>query len=150
MSGTVTWNSSCGERSATVGLYEPGTATLVATYNTTVGADGSFSLPDVEIGTFDVLVKVSGYLAKGIEDVVLETGENSLAVGAIVNGNINNDGFVNLLDISFFNAAFNSQVGDANYNPLADLNCDGNVNLFDISAFNASFNQAGDTLPLGN
>ncbi|NEN25911.1 hypothetical protein G3O08_20680, partial [Cryomorpha ignava] len=148
LNGTVNWNSSCGDRPATVGFYTPGTATLVATYNTTIAANGTFSIADVATGTFDVIVKVQGYLAKGIQDVVIAAGDNSLAVGAIKNGNINNDGAVNIFDVSLINAAFNTSVGNPAYNPLADLNCDGNINIFDISILNASFNQSGATAPL--
>ncbi|NEN25082.1 hypothetical protein G3O08_16400 [Cryomorpha ignava] len=148
LNGTVNWNSNCGNRDATVRFYTPGTATLIATYNTTIAADGTFNIPNVAIGTYDVIVKVQGYLAKGIEDVVIAAGNNSLAVGAIRNGNINNDGAVNIFDVSLINAAFNTSVGNPSYNSLADLNCDGNINIFDISILNASFNQSGATAPL--
>ncbi|NEN25898.1 hypothetical protein G3O08_20615, partial [Cryomorpha ignava] len=148
LNGTVNWNSSCGDRDGTVRLYTPNTATLIETYNITVAADGTFSIADLPTGTYDVIVKIQGYLAKGVQDVVIAAGANSLAVGAIKNGNINNDGAVNIFDVSLINAAFNTSVGNPAYNPLADLNCDGNINIFDISILNASFNQSGATAPL--
>ncbi len=149
INGTIPgWNSSCGERNATVKLYQPATATQVASYNVSIQSDGSFNIPAIEIGTFDVIVKVVGYLAKGIRDVVIAAGVNSLSVGSIINGNMNNDGAVNITDFSLFAPAFSSVVGDANYNPFADLNCDGAVNITDFSIFVTGFSKVGDNAPL--
>ena len=148
LDGTLNWNSNCGERAGTVKLYQPNTANLVATYSITVAADGSFSIPSVEVGTFDVIVKVNGYLAKGVQDVVLSSGANALALGAIVGGDVNGDNFVSIIDASFVNNSFGSATGGTNYNPLTDLDCNGFVNIVDFSLLNASFGQAGATAPL--
>ena len=144
LNGSVTWNSACGERNATVKLYTPGTSALIATYNVFIQADGSFNIPEVEIGTFDVIIKVNGYLAKGIRNVELTAGTNSLVVGAIINGDLNNDGFVNFTDFSIFSSAFSSAI----YVAIGDLNCDGFVNFTDFSILNAGFYQQDDTAPL--
>lgn len=148
LNGSVVWNSSCGERDGTVNLYTPNTATLIGTYNITVGTTGAFTVAGLPIGTFDVIVNVDGYLAKGIEDVVIAAGPNSLAVGSILNGDVNNNNVVNLLDFSLLNTSFGTSVGNPSYNALADLNCDGVVNLIDVSILNVSFAQAGAVAPL--
>ena len=148
LNGTLNWNSNCGDRDGTVKLYEPGTATLVASYNITVSANGTFNVPSVELGTFDVIVKVQGYLAKGVQDVEFTSGGNSLALGAIVGGDVNGDNFVSIIDASFVNNSFGSATGGTNYNPLTDLDCNGFVNIVDFSLLNASFGQAGATAPL--
>ncbi len=142
------WNSDCGERDATVKLYELGTATTVESYDVSIQSDGSFSIPELEIGTFDVIVKVVGYLAIGIRNVEIVAGDNSLSIGPIINGNMNNDGAVNITDFSSFAPAFTSVVGDVNYNPLADLDCNGAVNITDFSIFVTGFSKVGDTAPL--
>lgn len=54
-------------------------------------------------------------------------------------GNFDNNGAVNVADLSFFAAAFGSNMGDANYNPEADFNGDGTVNVADLSIFAAYF-----------
>ena len=144
LNGTVAWNSSCGERDATVKLYVPGTAVLVASYDVSIQANGSFSIPGVETGTFDVIVKVDRYLAKGMKNVVITTGANNLAVGAIIPGDLNNDGFVNFTDFTILATALSSDT----FNPVGDLNCDGFVNFTDFTILSNSMGEEGDTAPL--
>src|SRR5690606_3170020 len=98
--------------------------------------------------TFDVIIKVDGYLAKGIQGIGIAAGDNSLSVGSIINGDINDDGKVNVGDFAIFASAFPSLAGDPNYNSLADFNCDGKVNLSDFPHFVSVFNKLGDTAPL--
>lgn len=146
--GTVDWNASCGDRALTVDFYDPGTDDLAGSYIGVVNADGTFSIPDVAVGTFDVILKVEGYLAVGVEDVEVAVGANALDLGAIMAGDINGDNGINIQDVSFVNAAFGSTIGDANYNPLADTNCNGGVNIQDVSTVNAGFGQSGASAPL--
>lgn len=46
---------------------------------------------------------------------------------------INNDGKVNILDVTIAARAFGSSHKSQNWNPLADVNNDGSVNIIDIS-----------------
>ena len=148
LNGSVTWNSACGARNATVKLYVPGTATVVEFYDVSIQSNGSFNIPAVKIGTYDIIVKVDGYLAKGVRDVEIASSGNSLSVGAIINGNINNDGFINAFDFLIFKAAYGSSLGATNYNSAGNLNCDGFVNAFDFVIFKGGFNKTGDSAPL--
>lgn len=45
----------------------------------------------------------------------------------------NDDGVVNLLDISLFSQSFMCAAGNSCYDPVFDLNCDGNINVLDFS-----------------
>ncbi len=148
LSGTLIWNSVCGERDATVQLYAPGTADLEATYATTVSADGTFNIDELLIGTFDVFVQVEGHLQKGMADITFAGGPNNLAVGQITNGNVNNEGGINIDDLTAIINAFGTAAGYVNFNPLADLNCDGNVHLDDLTAFLSNYGQSEDSAPL--
>lgn len=148
IAGTVNWNSNCGQRATTVRLFTPNTNTLLGTYDVYVEADGTFAVLDLDPGTYDVIVKVNGYLAKGAQDVVVGIGATALPLGAIVNGDVNNNNSINLSDVSLVNASFGSTTSTGNYNPLADLNCSGNVNLADASLLNAGFAQSGAVAPL--
>ena len=148
LNGSVNWNSSCGNRAGTVKLYTPNTATIIGTYDITVGASGAFSIENLPTGTYDVIVKVQGYLAKGKQDVEITAGANTLAMGTIGSGNVNNDNAVNFSDVSLINAVFNKSSIQTGYNPLADLNCNGSVNFQDISILNSSFNKSGAQAPL--
>ena len=148
IAGNVNWNNSCGTRPAMVNLYTPNTNTLVNNYPVIVFSNGTFQVPGLTPGTYDVIVKVQGYLAKGTQDLVVGAGITQLALGVIINGDVNNNNVINLPDVSLVNASFGSTTSSGNYNPLADLNCSGSVNLSDVSLLNAGFGQSGATAPL--
>lgn len=59
-------------------------------------------------------------------------------------GDINKDGFVNLLDVSILSNHFNSVEGDSRYNADADLNSDGRINLQDLSILMKNYNTETD------
>lgn len=48
-------------------------------------------------------------------------------------GDLDDDGFRNVTDFTLFADAYNSQIGDPNYNPDGDLNGDGFINVTDFS-----------------
>ncbi len=48
-------------------------------------------------------------------------------------GDVNNDGLVNMLDLSIVAAAFGSRPGDPKWNSAADLDNNGTVNIIDIN-----------------
>jgi hypothetical protein len=147
---SLSFNSSCAPRDVSVKLYQPGTTNLLHSYSTTVGASGSFSLP-VALGTFDIFVKVEGYLQEGIGNITISAPSgNNVAFGSLDGGDINNDNVVNILDVSSVNAAFGSSIGDSNYSELADFNCDGSVNILDVSGLNANFGNSGMAAPLSS
>lgn len=45
----------------------------------------------------------------------------------------NDDGSINLLDVSLFSQSFGCSAGASCYNPVFDLNCDGHINVLDFS-----------------
>jgi hypothetical protein len=57
---------------------------------------------------------------------------NVLMVKAAVPGDVNNDGVVNILDVTLAANAFGSKTGDPKYNPAADVNSDGRINILDL------------------
>jgi len=52
---------------------------------------------------------------------------------------LNNDGTVNILDVSIVALAFGSTPDDPNWNIIADLNRDQTINILDISAVAREF-----------
>lgn len=150
VSGTVAdWNSSCSSRDMEVSMYSPGTGTYYSNMPGTLDPDGSFTLngsPDLLPGTYSVLIKVDGALAKVKLSVSISAGTNSVSFSSLDMGDINNDNFINISDVSQLNASFGLSAGDTGYNQLADLNCDGTVNIVDISILNSGYGQQGDIL----
>jgi hypothetical protein len=138
------WNNSCAERGVTVELYQPGSAILEASYQTILASDGTFSVQDIATGTFDVFVKIEGYLRDGFAGLVIGDEAIDLEIPNPRLGDLNEDNVVNFFDGSTFNLF----ITPLPYDPVPDYNCDGSVNFFDVSALNTTFNQTGDNPPL--
>lgn len=52
--------------------------------------------------------------------------------GQPINGNVTDDGHVDVIDLLWFVDAFGSVTGDPNYDPLCDFNFDGSVDVIDL------------------
>ncbi|MCA1807287.1 MAG: hypothetical protein LC687_05505, partial [Actinobacteria bacterium] len=142
--GSVNWNSNCGERAATLELYEAGTANFVASYDVTVDADGNFSAAVSETGSHDLYLKVDGYLAKVSAGVEIALGSNAVDFGAITPGDLTGNNSIGIGDFSAISTAYGTDEGDALYNELADFNCDGSINIQDYSSFSSNYGSVGD------
>jgi hypothetical protein len=54
-------------------------------------------------------------------------------------GDANGDGWVNALDFSVMNAAYDSAEGDTHYNARADLTCDGRIDGDDLNVLQVMY-----------
>lgn len=150
MSDSALWNLTCVERNITLKLYEPGSTSLIAQYEVIMDENGNYSIDTIQIGVFDLFVKVEGFLQKGFGNFTISPGVNTLGIEEITHGDVNNDNGVSLSDVSILNSAFGTIQGNSDYNPFADLNCVGGINLLDFSALNETFGQVGDEPPIFN
>ncbi|MDW8290101.1 MAG: dockerin type I domain-containing protein, partial [Armatimonadota bacterium] len=127
----------------TVELRQGGVALRVVQVN--LDAEGNYTIPDVEAGTYDLAFKASHWLRKVVEGVVVTGAADVTGVDvSLVNGDVNGDNEVSLLDFGAFVAAFGSTPGDTVWNPDADLNGDEEVNLLDFGVLVRSFGEVGD------
>jgi hypothetical protein len=55
--------------------------------------------------------------------------------GNLCDGDLNNDGSTNTLDLNLYKLAHRSSVGDANYDVDADFNGDGTINTLDLNIY---------------
>ena len=148
LEGSLVWDAACGEKTISVNFYNPDTDEIASSHSAMVSPDGTFYIPNVDIGSFDVVIKVDGFLAVQSENFEVSEGPNFIPLPEMTAGDINGDNAIHILDVSLMNAAFGSSIGDDNYNELADSNCDGSVNIQDVSAINAGFGQSGASVPL--
>ena len=102
-----------------------------------VNADGSFSLPAGE-ETFDVVIRIPGALTYTVKDVTAANGDIVLPPITPVKGDTNNDGMINIVDMSLFRANF-GKTGESITNPHTDTNGDKMVNIIDMSVFRTNF-----------
>ena len=144
--GTISWNNACGNRQIHIGFYNTESQSLEFEMTGILDSEGYFSFLNIESGTYNILIKVDGYLAKLIPGFTVADGTNNLEVGTIIPGDFIGDNNLCFSDISALNAAFGSTIGDSNYNPLTDVNCDGMVNFFDVSIISQYFGMQGDQI----
>jgi hypothetical protein len=60
---------------------------------------------------------------------------NGDGYGNLCDGDLNNDGATNTLDLNIYKAVHRSKLGDPNYNPDADFNGDGAINTIDLNIY---------------
>lgn len=102
---------------------------------------GNFVLPDLMPGVYDIRVKHSHTLRNLKSNVVLQTGVNVLDFGLLLEGDANDDNYININDFSLLVAGFHPA-----YDARADFNGDGLVNINDFSLLARNFGRHGDIL----
>ena len=145
--GSVPWNLNCGRRSGEVKLYETGNDIQLQSYSVFVLSNGLFEIENPPSGNFDMILKVDGFLPKGFSNVELPLTENLFDCGSLISGDVNNDGVINILDVSLIISGFHGLIPEGSLSTV-DLNCDGIIDVLDISAIIATFGEIGDTVPL--
>ena len=126
-----------------VELYTTGNPEPVYTYNVTIDQNGQFIISGIPAGTYNIGVKNSHTMRNGINGQVLAAGSNNINFGILLEGDVDNDNYVTLADISILVNSFNQTVGDPGVEANADLDNDGYVTLADISLLVSNFNQGG-------
>ena len=137
--------TSCNPNNATtVELVQNGAVKYSTTIDATAGngqVTQVFTLTEVEIGTYDLVVTKAGHLAYTITDVVVADEDIDLTKSdkvyeniTMIAGDVNEDGFVNSTDWSILwsDANYLKPTGSAQ-DILADINGDGAVNSVDWS-----------------
>ena len=147
LSGHVSGLSN-GLRNITISIYNSEFPELNEVFTTTIDTSGNFFTASFSTGTYSILIKIDGYLAKLYTNQIIQSGINNVVFSGFINGDINNSNNVNVSDVSSLNAAFGSVVGGSRYNLMADLNRDGLINVVDVSILNSAFGKVGDSPPL--
>ncbi len=120
---------------------------VVRTQQVSLDSSGTYTLDDVAAGTYDIAFKASHWLRAVVRNVVVTGAADVTGVDvSLLNGDVDGDNEVGLLDLSALVAAFNSVPGDDNWNPDADLDGDGEVGLPDFSVLVRNFGAVGDEL----
>ena len=119
-----------------------------STLSTLTDTNGYFEIKNVPAGTYTAKITKTNYLARQIKDIAIEgnkelssiTNPIPLYIGDLeVNGN--QDGVINLTDITEICKVFNSVSGDDKFQEKLDLNKDGAINLEEIVIISKNFNK---------
>jgi hypothetical protein len=109
-------------------------------YHFLVSSDvyGQFAIPEVYPGRYRLLVKCPHTLARLYGTVDLEPGINMISMGTLLEGDLNDDNMVGILDFSLLRVLFGR--GDRR----GDLNQDGIVDMIDFSLLKRNYGERGD------
>jgi hypothetical protein len=130
----------------TVNLYAPGNNTTpVLSYTTTTENSGKFSISGVPAGTYNIAVKNSHTLQRVKSNQAIVAGDNAVAFGTLSEGDVNNDNFITLIDLTTLLSAYLKSNGDAGYVANADLNNDGYISLLDLTTLLSNYLSQGET-----
>lgn len=88
-------------------------------------------------------LKYGHWLSQVAEPTTLADG-NVVYHFSLLNGDCNGDNYIGTDDYLILNAAFDTSVGDAGFDPRADLNGDGYVGTDDYLILNENFDKSGD------
>ncbi|MDP4264906.1 MAG: DUF4082 domain-containing protein [Bacteroidota bacterium] len=130
-----------------VEIYVTGNPTPITVFTATTNANGQFTVSGVPVGTYNIGVKNIHTLRRVMVGQALVAGGNNIDFGTLLEGDVNNDNFVTLSDLSLLINSFNKTTGDPGYDARADLNNDNFVTLSDLSILINNFNQAGEVNP---
>lgn len=100
---------------------------------------GTCNIPDVATGTFDITVMGPHTLTNVLRGVVITNGENTLNIGTLVDGDADENGSVNILDVGLLIGSWLQGCGDAGYNSNTDFDNNCSVNLLDVGIFVGAF-----------
>ena len=97
----------------------------------------TFAIP--QTGSYSVTVQTDGFIADATSANLTLGSNTNVTIDHLINGDINHDGHINLLDYAFFspgNCLFKSATGAC---ASADLNDDGTVDQFDYNLWLREF-----------
>jgi len=130
-----------------VSLTVPGETEPRYHFTPTTDDSGWFSLGGVvELGNYDIRVKGTHTL-QNLINVTLETGENEVDFGTLLEGDANDDNVVTILDFSILASTFGKAEADPDFDARADFNQDGVVTILDFSLLASNFGQGGAPEP---
>lgn len=101
---------------------------------TSVLIEGDFDGDGVKDNDDDCVFQPNGPLVPDAGGNVQWDTDND-GYGNLCDGDLNNDGSTNTLDLNLYKASHRTSVGDANYNANADFNGDGTINTLDLNIY---------------
>ncbi len=128
----------------TVELFTPGGTEPIATHEVTLDSWGYFVVPGVTPGVYDVRIKNHHSLSQKLLNVAVDA-QQLVLFNMLHEGDTTNDDVIWYDDFDSMQRSFATCIGDAHYNPIADIDDDGCVWGYDISLLTTNFGIGGQT-----
>jgi hypothetical protein len=141
--------SHAGSRAGCTGVfevYENNRVIRRQKIETNVDGKAFMTLP-VGIGPVDYRVKISHWLSYRTTLGVTGAGSIGFNVLNLVNGDVDGDDNISILDYIALSASFGSETGQPEFNAMADLDGDGIVSILDYLILSSNFDREGPTGP---
>ena len=115
------------------------------TTNATTNNTGVFTITEIVAGTYDIGIKNATCLSELETNVTLNLSETTVVdFGQILEGDANDDDFVDASDYAALSYSWFSQPGDANWYAAVDFNRDGFIDASDYAALSYDWLKLGD------
>jgi len=147
VSGTLALQDYVGDVTVPTVFVEfknPSNGQTVESYTLHLNASNQFSIRTKLVGTYDVYLKASHWLRRKLSSVMISSSGAVNLVATLLNGDINKDNAINVLDWNGLSAAWRSTPSSANWNANADLNGDNVVNFLDYNVLSKNWRKLGD------
>lgn len=143
LSGTISLNDFVGSRAGravSIVVTAVGSLTPLFSGSTTLGATGSYSInvPGLSAGSYDLYIDGTPFLKKKRSLSWTASGASGVNA-ALVNGDCDDSGEVDAVDIDLVIGAFGAVVGNGNYSVSVDVDGSGEVDAVDIDIVIANF-----------
>jgi hypothetical protein len=129
-----------------VKLFQPGNlGNVLWTGNATTNETGVFTITHLTRGTYDVGIKNATCLSELETNVTLNLGETTVVdFGQILEGDVNNDDYIDASDFGILSGAWLSWPGQPNWDARADFNRDNYIDASDFGPFSGNWLEWGD------
>jgi hypothetical protein len=105
--------------------------------------NGTYTISGLPRAQFSVSVKDSHWLRRSYAHYIGSSATPTLDF-ALINGDIDGDNIISILDYIELSTAYESSTGDPNWNPNADLDRDGTVSILDYIILSSNYDLEGD------
>ena len=147
--GTLTLNDWIPDESGQLATWEvraPGGSVVLASGSMTLGAAGAYTanLPgQLAGGTYDFDVKGSRWISRRVASLAVPLTGVSGVNRSLVNGDVDGDDDVTILDFLILSANFGGIVGNAGVDPRPDLDGDNEISILDYLILSANYGVTG-------
>ncbi len=144
LSGKVLFSDYVGVRpgSALVEFRRPGSTAATFSQLIQLASDGSFAVDAPEAAIWDVSIKVQHWLRR-TQRLNLQSNLSGTQY-RLINGDVDGDNLVSILDYLDLSAAYESVPGGAGWDLDADLDGDGQVSISDYLILSTNYERSGD------
>ena len=145
VNGTINLQSFIGDKLGVSGkaeIRDNVTGELIRSHPIILDSAGNYAFETILEGNYTISLKCSHWLSQS-KPISLNVGDNNVDF-SLINGDCNNDNWVDESDFAIISNAWYSSPGDTKFNKLADLDGDAFIDESDFTILSNSWYQSGE------